>query len=144
MEIDLLKSIPGRAELVDWFDERVPSFHDAEILTLTLDRQAARCSFNIHTFQMTPETDETGHFDCIKHVVVVFKLEQVIDLELTDFNHQNAIFGLDIVQIADGGFRVELEPAYGLFGHIDALSLTIELIPGVPADSIYAEQNRAS
>jgi hypothetical protein len=55
---ELLGELSGGSELIQWFDGHVPSFHDAEVLSLSLDRDSARCEIRIHTFAMTSEVDE--------------------------------------------------------------------------------------
>jgi hypothetical protein len=126
---ELLREVPGGPELLAWFGERVPSFHDAEVLTLALDREGPCCTIRIYTFEMTPEVDANGYFVLKKHVVVCFRLMGVGKLELYDSNHQNVIYGLSIIRTAQGGYRLELEPCYGLFGSIEAQSMTIALEP---------------
>ncbi len=117
---ELLCEVPGGQQLMEWFGGRVPSFHDAEVLELALDRDKARCNIKIHAFQMTSEVDAKGFFVLDRHVVVSFQLEGVANLELNDFNEQNAIYGLALSRTADQGFRLELDPCYGLFGFIEA------------------------
>ena len=137
MDAELLWGIPGGGALVDWFDGRAPSFHDAEVLRLVLDREGERCDVRIHTFRMTPQTDATGHFICDRHVVVAFAFSGVTDLELDGFNHQNALLSLELSRNAAGQIRADLEPAYGLGGFVEAAVLQIDLLPGCPAGSIY-------
>ena len=129
---ELLVDVPGGSQLLQWFGGRVPSFHDAEVLALALDREKTCCSIRVHTFEMTPEVDAKGFFVLRNHVVVSFRLHGVVNLELNDFNEQNAIFGLSLSRTADRGYRLELEPCHGLFGFIEAQTLTIELEPGKP------------
>jgi hypothetical protein len=52
-----------------------PTFHDAEVLDLHLERTAARCLFHVHAFRMTSETDDRGYFICDRHIVVAFECE---------------------------------------------------------------------
>jgi hypothetical protein len=137
LETELIGLVPGAAALVDWFEGRWPSFHDAEVLGLSLDREDARCSLRVHAFRMTSQVDAKGYFVCDRHVAVTFEFKDVTHLELEDFNHQNAIYGLELSRTEGGGFRVEIEPAYGLAGAIEALGLRIEIQPGVPPGSQY-------
>jgi hypothetical protein len=125
-----LKDIQGSAELYDWF-KYWPDFHDAEILSLHLDRKGTS-SLRVHTWQMTKETDEKGNYALEKHVVVEFNLEGVSDLDLSGFNHQNVIFGLSLEK-TDSGFRLILHECYGLGGSIEAEKLSLSLTPGEPS-----------
>lgn len=130
-------SIPGGAALLEWFGGRVPSFHDSEVLRLTLERERASATLAVHAFQMTSEIDSRGYFVCTRHVVVTFRLFWVESLELDGFNFQNALLGLSVTRDKSRGFIVEMEPAYGIGGTIHALEMEIALEPGIPADSHY-------
>jgi hypothetical protein len=92
---------------------------------------------------MTAEVDESGYFVCAKHVVVTFRLTDLLALELGDFNHQNALMGLTITRGLDAGYRLELDGAYGLSGVIEGRQMEIELEPGIPPDSQYLALARA-
>jgi Immunity protein 50 len=129
--------IPGGPKLLQWFAGRMPSFHDAEVLSLTLDRGTASAILRVHAFEMTSEVDARGYFNCTRHVVVVFKLTCIGMMELDGFNHQNALDGLKISRTDDGEIRLDLEPAYGLGGFIQARELEIGIEPGIPAGSQY-------
>jgi hypothetical protein len=124
---------------LDWFDGRAPSFHDAEVLEMHLERSGPRCVLKLHAFRMTSEIDARGYYVLDKHVIVTFTLEGVSGLELYDFNHQNALYGLTMTHLDEGGLRFELEPAYGLSGHIDATEVRIAFEPGKPSSGVYAD-----
>jgi len=64
--------IPGAAEVVAWF-RYWPTFHDAEVLSITLDRSRGS-TVAIHAFEMTPEVRD-GQYVLAKHAVVTFCLE---------------------------------------------------------------------
>jgi hypothetical protein len=135
---EIVENVPGGPDLLAWFGGRFPSFHDAEVVGLTLDRERARCRVRVHAFQMTPEVDADGYYVCINHAVITFALGDVVSLELEGFGPQNPIDGLTLVQEPDGGFRLELEPCGDqLGGAIVARGLSIEIEPGIPSDSIY-------
>lgn len=129
---DLLKEIPGGLDLIAWFDGHVPSFHDAEIVELVLDRIESRCRLKIHVFRTTPDLDNEGYFVSEKHVVVTLQLTHVTNLKLEDYNHQNVIDGLGLIRKTNGHTLVTLEPCYGLWGEIEAASIKIGLEPGTP------------
>ena len=120
--------IEGAEQLVEWFG-RWPSFHDAEVLELSLHRQG-KSWLRVHTWRMTREVDPTGHFVLDRHAVVTFWFEDVLDLELADFSVQNVIFGLTCEPL-EKGFRVSLSPCFGIAGHIDAEHLAVSLEPRI-------------
>jgi hypothetical protein len=126
-----LNVIVGAQELHDWFGYW-PGFHDAEIVSLHLNRHGPSYLL-IHTWEMTNKVDERGFYVMQKHVVVEFVLNDISELDLGGFSHQNVIFGLDLEK-KDAGFTLTLDPCYGLAGTIDANKVSIRLKPGKPQD----------
>jgi len=125
----VLPAIPGTEDLADWFGGW-PSFHDAEIIDLHLQR-AGRSWIRIHAWQITNEVDPDGYYVTDHHVVVTFWFEDIAGLALTGFNPQNVIAGRDVEKTASG-YRISLEPCYGLAGDIEASSIRISFQPGSP------------
>jgi hypothetical protein len=123
---EFLNAVPGAAELFTWFGYW-PSFHDAEIISLALNRSGTS-TLRIHTWQMTSQTDERGYYILDKHVLINFQMEEILGLELGDFNLQNVISGLNIRK-TDDGYQIEMGPCYGLAGSITARKLSIEIEP---------------
>ncbi len=124
----IIDEIAGGSELVAWFDGRVPSFHDAEIVGLSLETLEAVCSLSIRAFRMTSDLDANGQFVLDKSVAVVFRMEGVTRLELQDFNTQNVIQGLSISKTPGELFCLELHPCYGMAGIVEAERLRISLL----------------
>ena len=110
-----LEAVEGAKNLRDWFGYW-PNFHDAEVISLHLNRSATS-SLLLHTWEMTKETDEHGYYVLAKHVVVEFVLEEILDLSLSGFSHQNVLFGLAVHRI-ENGFRLTLGDSYGIAGTI--------------------------
>jgi Immunity protein 50 len=117
---------------MEWFGRR-PSFHDAEILSLSLDRTGTSC-IRLYTWDLTSEIDAKGYYVLRNHVVVSFLLDDISDLELVGFNHQNVIFSLTVERSQDG-FKLLLGPCYGLAGTLTARSIRVEFAPGKPAQT---------
>ena len=88
---EVTDEVPGSAELIEWFGYR-PSFHDAEVLDLKLDR-TGYSTVRVHTFQMADQINSRGFFICTKHVIVSSIFDGVTDLHLNGFNGQNVISG---------------------------------------------------
>jgi Immunity protein 50 len=128
-----LNEIRGAQALYDWFG-KWPSFHDAEIVSVHLNRRGPS-SLVIHTWSMTNEVDERGCYLLEKHVVVEFVLDEVAELDFDGFNHQNVIFGLDLEKKGEG-FVLTLDHCYGLAGTIEAKKIAIILKPGKPLDGL--------
>jgi len=58
-------------------------------------------------------------------------MEEILALNLLDFNHQNVIFGVSFSRIEDG-FEIALDPCYGLSGTISARKLSVDFEPILP------------
>jgi Immunity protein 50 len=110
----MLTDIPGAEEIISWYG-KWPSFHDAEILELHLER-TGRSWIKIYN---------VGN----KYGVVTFNMEQVTDLELTDFSQQNVIGCLEVEETPKG-IRLTMIPCYGLAGYLEAKQISVELSPG--------------
>src|SRR5258706_9677749 len=76
-------AITGAAELVAWFGHW-PSFHDAEVLSLHLNREGESL-LEVHTWRQGA-TGGDGHFTRDRECVVRFTLTAVSDLELAGFS----------------------------------------------------------
>ena len=124
--------IPGRDEVMKWFGEW-PSFHDAEILELYLDRSGPSW-VKLHAWLTTNRTDDKGYFILEKHAVVTFTFDDISDLKLDDFSSQNVISCLLLTRRADR-LRISLGPCYGIAGYIEAKAITVSLSPGKPSAS---------
>jgi hypothetical protein len=131
---ELIQSVPGAQQLFDWFGYW-PSFHDAEVLSVELNRTGAS-KVRVHTFQITREVDTRFFSICDKHCVVTFVLDEITGVELAHFNYQNALQGLGLRQENDE-FVLRFAPAHGLEGVIRAKYVTIEMLPEIPSDSQY-------
>jgi len=129
---DGLNAIEGAQQLHDWFGYW-PTFHDAEIISLHLNRKNPSV-LKIHTWEMTSEVDEAGHYVMAKDVVVDFMIDisgADDSLELYGFSHQNVIFGLAISK-GDSAYKLDIDPCFGLGGEIRADNISIRLVPGKP------------
>jgi hypothetical protein len=56
---EILRQIPGGPELVAWFGH-VPAFHDAEVLSVALDRKGPSCQLSIHYWGYSGARDPNG------------------------------------------------------------------------------------
>ena len=137
MDIDLLNSVTGGADLLEWFGGQAPRFHDAEVLSIAFDREGPTCILRVHGFEMTSQVNSEGFFILKNHAVVTFEIREVVAMQIDNFNFQNALMGLSIVRVPNSRIRVELDPANGLSGSIEGCSLAISLSPGVPSGSQY-------
>jgi hypothetical protein len=128
---DAIREVAGAQALIQWFG-KWPSFHDAEVVSLTLNRTGTSC-VRIHTWEMTEELDVNGSYVLGKHVQVSFFLDRLKDLELAGFSCQNVIFGLGIKR-SEEGLQLVLDPCYGVAGSLTAEAIRVEFEPGKPSD----------
>jgi hypothetical protein len=140
-------SIPGGSNLIAWFGQ-IPDFHDAEIVSLGLRRRAPSMLV-IHAWNGTNEADNRGRRILDKHAVVTFALEDIIDLQLNGFSHQNVISGLHLRRAPERpdrrpfygldpspkDYEFELEPCAGLNGIIRCRRVLVDFVPGKPDDT---------
>jgi hypothetical protein len=138
------QAIAGGTDLLKWFG-RVPRFHDAEILSLSLNR-AGPSLLILHGWTMSDVFGADGYFLLEKRAVVTFILEEITDLQLQGFNHQNVIDDLCLKRVsAYSGrsrhsltaeppeiFELLMEDCYGLSGHIRARRVSVSFVPGSP------------
>lgn len=135
--------VTGGDELLRWFGE-VPTFHDAEIVSLSLNR-AGSSELKIHGWVTTDEVDPNGYIVLDRHAVVTFSFSGIMDLQLDGFSGQNVIAGLILQRATDRGragyyalpedkadIEIELLPCYGLDGFIRAKKVAISFVPGRP------------
>jgi hypothetical protein len=132
-----LEAIDGSKSLFDWFGYW-PSFHDAEITRLHLNRNGTS-SLAVRTWNRTKEVDERGYYISTKHVLVEFLLSEIADLELYQFSNQNVISGVTVEvitgQSGDRFYRLSMWPCYGLAGHLNAKQVRINLLPDEPPEN---------
>ena len=142
--MDDTPAIDGAELLVDRFGSW-PSFHDAEVLWIRLDRrnglqvQGPTVEMLLHVFEMTSEITEDGYYRLKNHSQVHFRFEHVTELQIADFNHQNAIFGLTIVDETGTGwenkhYKVTFDSLYGVSGTFNCIRPEIVSVSPCNAD----------
>ncbi|MGO4388770.1 Imm50 family immunity protein [Microvirga sp. 2YAF29] len=149
---DSFSSVPGGGELLAWFGY-VPNFHDAEVISLHLNRSGAS-TLKVHIWDVTRDIHDPGQFIHDKDVIVTFTIEEILALDLEGFSHQNVISGLGFRKITPEVasfnmrwlrplqpqpdiFEITLEPCFGMSGMIQARRVSITLTPGKPEDTIH-------
>ncbi len=126
-----INSIPGAPQLRDAFGGEWPSFHDAEVIALCLSRKNLSW-LKLHTWKITNQVDSHGHFGHKNDLIVTFQIEKVTDIELSGFNHQNVIAGLNL-RYAEGLIELRLLGCFGLCGTISAEKISIQFEQGSPS-----------
>ncbi len=134
--------------ITDWFGSW-PSFHDAEVLSMYLDRKPLETRpgpslvVRVHAFEMTREVDDRGYYKLRKHAIVTLEFAGVEGISLDGFNCQNALAGLDLEE----GVNQEGQPALTVVFHSSfgvgcdfqcTLARVKSIEPGKPGDGVYA------
>jgi hypothetical protein len=79
-----------------------PSFHDAEVLTMHLDRAGAdgpSLEACVHVFRATGEVGAQGRYVLTHHTKVTLRFVDILLARLRGFDGQNSLWDLDIVEV---------------------------------------------
>ena len=112
--------------LTDIFGQ-FPTFHDSEVLRVTIDRgNELGPSFEaiVHAFEMTSEIDEKGKYVLMNLVLVNLCFSDITNLEINDFNRQNVLQGL-YIEPCGLGLRVKFEGIYGMHAAFECQGASI-------------------
>lgn len=127
-----MTEIEGSHLVTDVFG-RWPSFHDAEVLRLRLDREGQAGPWleaDIHAFEMTSDIDERGDYVRDKQHVVTLHFDGLVALDLRSFNQQNVIFTLGIEATTSNEdpavrWHVDVGSSFGMVGQFDCASVRV-------------------
>lgn len=135
-ETENIGAIEGAGKLLSIFGYW-PSFHDAEVVWIRLDRKPA-CDSDygptlealIHAFEMTSEIDPKGYYVLRHHVLVHLRFREVVGLRMEGYNHQNVLYGLNLVDIRDRQlerikWRVRFESDFGVDASFQCLAIEV-------------------
>ena len=122
--MDVTDRIVGADKLVAVFGYW-PSFHDAEVVWIKLDRRSSGDGYGptlealVHAFEITSEIGPDGCYVLRHHVLVHLRFRDVVELRLEGFNHQNALFGLVISDLRERQweyiqFEVRIDSSHGV------------------------------
>ena len=114
-----------------------PSFHDAEVHRVELDRgdgaRAPNAIADNHVFETDGTVDERGYFRNKTSVRVRLRFAAVDDLELYGLGCQNVISELVLAPTLEGRIRVSLAPCFGLSGTLTCASIEVLDVRSWPA-----------
>ena len=139
--MEAVEYIAGAEQLVAVFGYW-PSFHDAEVLWLRLDRRASgdgcygpTLEALVHAFEMTSEVGADGHYVLRHHVLVHLRFLDVVELRLDGFNYQNALMGLTLTDLRDRQMErvrwaVRFDSAFGVDASFQCCA--VEVVSVVP------------
>ncbi len=126
--------MPGAEDVLAWFGYW-PTFHDAEVLSISFDRRTG-CWVSIHAFEVTRDVDPGGHYRTTKHAVITFSMEGFLNGEtgasstrISFFNHQNVLTSAR-VQRRPEGYELKLEGCFGVDGSMFCERMRVSEEPG--------------
>ncbi len=96
------------------FFETWPTFHDAEVRKLRLDREGVCLELEVYVFTTGRDTDERGFYRLSAECLLTLRFYEVEEVKLEGFNHQNVLFSLTVAK--EQRFEVELESIFGISG----------------------------
>lgn len=126
-------NIAGADEIVHWFGEW-PSFHDAEVQVLHIDR-SGRSYLQVKVIKLGVGTDEKGRFNVEREGHVIFEFSGIRFAQLggEDLDTQNVLSAL-VVRSTETGHHLTLGQSYGLGGEILVTNLKVRMLsPGAGA-----------
>ena len=115
-----------------------PSFHDAEVVRVVLDRtgpEAPTLTLEIHVYTMTSEVDARGFYVLTNHTLATLRFTEVALISMQGFNSQNSLSDLlisDLDPAVHEGRRVhvQLPSSYGLEAEFEAVrGMVVEAKP---------------
>jgi hypothetical protein len=125
-----------------------PSFHDAEVVSMRLERigedlyESPLLFASIHIFAVRRNESSPTGVEFYNHTIVTFRFTMVRDLYLAEFNHQNAIFDLIFEKPADAPevtpIKITFEPSFGINCSFFCESAEVVQVESrMPANSVY-------
>jgi hypothetical protein len=119
-----MQAILGSDRLVSLYG-KWPSFHDAEVLRVTLDRAGhpvatgPTLTVELYAFEVSSRLADDGTYARAKEAVVTLAFRGVALLDLAGFNEQNALFSVTIDDLRERGlervaFDVAFSASYGM------------------------------
>jgi hypothetical protein len=144
-------SIQGIERLTAVYGDKL-SFHDSEVIRLELrrgrtDLGEASMTVVFHLFAVEDMASDGCTFAFGRHNIVTLHFDGIQELELSDFNHQNVLMGLNIRTLAPptngARFKVSLPAAYGLDARFNCFEITLtDITPCLPSGSVYERSGR--
>jgi hypothetical protein len=115
-----------------------PKFHDAEIIlfsaarALPFKKNDTAGHLHLNVRQYTPVGEGTARYEQVlsKSVLIRFAFNEIRDVEISGFNHQNVIDSITFlrIQIDDrANIFVEIESIFGLGGSLCCASVAVEV-----------------
>lgn len=135
------------SELLTEVFGRWPSFHDSEVVEIILSRDKYSSEYGptlraaLYVFDMTSEIDEKGYYVLKNKSIVWIQFLEVVELSLDDFNYQNVLWGLTIIDVSGDQlervkFEVSFDSSFGIDAKFKCFAIEVESVePYKPEES---------
>ncbi len=117
----------GWPSVIEWFG-CVPTFHDAEIIALELQREPALSTLKLAFWRTNKDVTASGVYRQDRHATVIFEIGEIEELRLDGWSRQNVIDELT-VQRTTSGFKLVFPQIYGVDGEVSARHLAVRIEP---------------
>ncbi|QHL86623.1 hypothetical protein GU926_03870 [Nibribacter ruber] len=126
MEFKEEQEIENAAAVVNHFGYW-PSFHDSEVLSIKFERSLEMgmptVEMKVYAFEMTDKVID-GYYEMVKFCIIDFLFIDLQTSDIQDFNHQNAVLGLDFVKEGED-LKCEIHAAYGVDGQLTSRKIRV-------------------
>jgi hypothetical protein len=125
----MVPAIPGADAVIAWFGHW-PSFHDAEVLSIHINRDGLSL-IRIHTWNVSTRVDRTGQFMREREAILVFEFAGIKSLRLQgeDADRQNLVHD-EGIERTEQGYRFGFAPAGRLAGELTVEQIAVHVEPG--------------
>lgn len=102
-----------------------PTFHDSEIINISLEREGVTARMKIYVFNLLDEVNEQGAYKKDKECYITLKLNNITEISMSNFNHQNVIEELNLEEKLDQ-IHFLINSSFGLYGEITCSEILVE------------------
>jgi hypothetical protein len=117
-----------------------PSFHDAEVHSVLLERGGKGqviLEARINLLEVTSKVDANGRYVLDHNSLVTLRFTQIVRLQITDFNRQNVLSSLMLTRAEEGDgdagrWKVVFASSYGINAEFGCGSIAVCAITPLP------------
>lgn len=126
MDSETVAKLVTNSHLVTDIYGRWPSFHDSEVLSLSLDANGHEPSLDLHVYvyERIPDANTKGRLKSANEYRLALRFTAITNLELDGFNHQNVLSDLYFDR-RDESLHVLGETIYGLQIEFDCTEIMV-------------------
>ena len=107
-----------------------PSFHDAEIHSLLLERDGPDGPYlemRVHVHTARGDVGKKGTYLCDKQAMITMRFCNIESLDIIEFNNQNVIFDMDM-RTGQDRISVTISSSYGCAGSFTCKRVAVQSV----------------